>query len=166
MFVIPSSCVAFGKCIPPVGTRVAYTVIVDTKTGRPRAEDVAPEESAQAAMQQVQSLEAGVGGGGGGGPGPQAALAGTIIKATGQFGFIQQDSGGENMFVIPSSCPSFGNQVPPIGTRVTYGIITDNRTGRPRADWVEPEGGGSAGSGTWGAVGQGAPSHPHASAPY
>merc|ERR1719507_555421 len=124
MFVIPSCCEAFGmgKMIPPKGTRVLYSVVADEKTGRPRAMDVQPESAPVAAF--------------GGGN-----CAGTITKSTAQYGFIQQDSGGDNMFVIPSTCEAFGKQVPPVGTRVVYGVVADEKTGRPRADGVMPEGG-------------------------
>jgi len=62
-----------------------------------------------------------------------------MLKNNGNYGFIQQDAGGENMFVLASSCATFGGQLPPVGTRLTYGVTTDQKTGRPRAAWVEPE---------------------------
>jgi cold shock CspA family protein len=42
MFVIPPACEAFGRELPPVGTRVQYKVIMDSKSGRSRADSVGP----------------------------------------------------------------------------------------------------------------------------
>jgi len=122
MFVMPSSCMDFGNTIPPVGTRVVYTVVVDAKTGRPRAENVRAE-SPQGAWTD-----------------PSAGYPrGTILKDIGKYGFIQQDCGGDNMFVMPQGCAAFGGVIPPPGTRVMYTIVVDEKTGRPRAEEVMPE---------------------------
>merc|ERR1712151_430212 len=64
-------------------------------------------------------------------PAPMAAPAwgrasGVLLTDNGKFGFIQQDSGEENMFVMPFACQAFGGRLPPLGTRVTYAIVMDN----------------------------------------
>ncbi|CAE8609757.1 unnamed protein product, partial [Polarella glacialis] len=112
MFVMPAACRSFGSmAIPAVGTRVSYDVVLDPKSGRPRAENVQPlgplpaqMERAFATLSPHQGL-----------PGP--GHSGTVSKSGTSFGFIEQDSGGESMFVLPLSC---GGQIPPVGTRVTY----------------------------------------------
>merc|ERR1712232_1444417 len=43
VFVMPSDCVAFGKVIPPKGTRVLYVCGIDKQKGLPKAEEVQPE---------------------------------------------------------------------------------------------------------------------------
>uniref|UniRef100_A0A7S2VRV1 Cold-shock domain-containing protein n=1 Tax=Zooxanthella nutricula TaxID=1333877 RepID=A0A7S2VRV1_9DINO len=191
MFVLPP--------VPPVGARVAYDVVQDPKTGRPRAENVqvlsaagAPARgsfvSASPALRAppiAQRRPAGAGSYGAAqemsldevmdsmsgmswdqmqdltyediagrseehaAPQPPAAhggATGTVasINASGTFGFIAQDSGEADMFALPP--------VPPVGTRVSYDVVQDAKTGRPRAENVTCSGAG-AGIGTWGGRG-------------
>jgi cold shock CspA family protein len=108
MFVLPSA--DFDDRLPPIGTRVTYEVVTDQKTGRPRAED----------LQEVPVRRTGV-----------------IAKDKGGFGFIDQDGFEEEMFVLPPSCAGFDGKLPPIGTKVTFEVVKDGKTGRPRADDVQ-----------------------------
>lgn len=110
LFLLPGSCEAFGNVIPPQGTKVIYRIVMDGKTGKPRAEDVSSE---------VQEY------------------LGTVDKVLGNYGFIQQDN-GERMFVTPLACNSFGDRIPPPGTRVQFQVVTDQKTGKPRAEYVQP----------------------------
>lgn len=53
----------------------------------------------------------------------------------GKFGFIAQDAGGDDMFVL---APSLGEALLPVGTRVCYTTTVDAKTGKIRADSVTP----------------------------
>lgn len=117
-----------GSNIPPLGTQVSYEVVTDAKTGRPRAENVVPAgthstDFAAPAHEAVLN---------------NGRLTGTVLKNNGKFGFIQQDNGEPDMFVMPIACKAWGEVVPGEGTRVFYDVVQDVKTGRPRAESVEP----------------------------
>merc|ERR1712039_249358 len=112
----------FGNQLPPIGTRVVFSVGLDSQKGQPTAENVQSEESF--------SVSGDVG---------SQVLSGTMFKASGNFGFIKQDNGEADMFVMPAQCDSFGQTLPPVGTRVTYEVSTDAKSGRLRAENVELE---------------------------
>jgi len=153
MFVMPAACKAFGG-LPPLGTRLSYEVVIDSKTGRPRAENCMPERAAPAKSSygpQRRSSHSR--------PDPYAgreplklsadseddlgAGSGIVDKIGHTYGFIVQDSGvdsgDDRMFFMPGACVAFGGRMPPVGTRVQYRIVKDAKTGRPRAEDVEPD---------------------------
>lgn len=161
---MPAACAAFGGQIPPIGTLVGFDVVVDQKTGRPRAESVLPfvqTGERSRARRPPSRLNADVL------PGHHRAwntsparaalapsgvpvrrpraLSGTMSRDNGRFGFIEVDDGSADMFVMPAACASFGGMLPPLGTRISFDIIEDVKTGKPRAEHVQLiEAGGSA----------------------
>lgn len=138
--------------LPPPGTRVVYDVVMDPKKGRPRAENVQAADGIAAfgpaafgpAATGFRSNVRSEPYGRAAGWQPTTTrptdnlLIGTVKMVNEKFGFIQQDSGEADMFVIPPACEAFGRTLPPIGTRVSYRVVIDGKTGRPRADGVAP----------------------------
>ena len=45
------------------------------------------------------------------------------------YGCIKAEDGTE-MFVLPSTCPSFGNKLQAIGTKVTFRTVIDIKTNK------------------------------------
>lgn len=133
--------------LPPPGTRVVYDVVMDPKKGRPRAENVQAVDGNAAFGPSATGFRSSVRSepyGNAAGWQPTTTrptdhqLTGTVKMVNEKFGFIQQDSGEADMFVIPPACEAFGRTLPPIGTRVSYRVVIDGKTGRPRADGVAP----------------------------
>mmetsp|Transcript_41588 Transcript_41588/g.114611 ORF Transcript_41588/g.114611 Transcript_41588/m.114611 type:complete len:506 (-) Transcript_41588:177-1694(-) len=143
------------KGFPPIGTRVSYTVVVDPKNGRLRADNVEVEGQVASSSSGMvtaftsplsdASMQMSQGFGAGDNfsvslsqQGPQPGDAGsgmlTHIAGDGRFGFIKPDSGEADMFALP---PISG--FPPVGTRVTYSLVLD-RNGKIRADNLQVEG--------------------------
>merc|ERR1712176_1077135 len=79
------------------------------------------QKVAQAGFQQAGYQQGAMGG----------RLSGTMgsVKESGNFGFLKQDNGEPDMFVL--------SPLAPVGTRVTYEVIMDPKTGRPRAENVQ-----------------------------
>lgn len=135
MFVMPAECKGFGGQLPPVGTRVMYTIGADPQKGQPRAEDVFPEDENTEVMMQLGSTPRAANAS----LLPEGTFAGAVKKNHGSFGFILQDNGREDMFLMPAQCQAFGGICPAVGTRVVYSVVVDGKTGKPRAEEVQPE---------------------------
>jgi len=133
MFILPAACSAFGGILPALGARVQYYVVNDGKTGRPRADGASPASDLEGAQLFDQTF----------GQDPTAATpvelcTGTMYRDQGTFGFIKQDSGGPEMFVMPAACSAFGGVLPAVGVRMAYYVVNDGKTGRPRAEGAYP----------------------------
>jgi len=146
MFVLPGCCEAFGGVFPPIGTHVMYSINHDTRNGKPIAENVQPQSGAVGAMSLIQAAN-------------QAAynfnaaplstsasasadgpvFSGKFDRERGSFGFIKQDNGQDDMFVLPGCCEAFGGVFPTIGTQLTYTVNYDTRNGKPIAENVSPQ---------------------------
>lgn len=126
MFVLPGACKSFGEIFPPKGTRVTYDTVPDPKSGKLKAENVQPEGGAlaQAAVEPMSTTHSGV-----------------FDRERGNYGFIKQDNGEDDMFVLPGACKAFGERFPPKGTRVGYNIVSDSRSGKVKAEDLQLEGG-------------------------
>jgi cold shock CspA family protein len=189
MFLMPMACKSWGGSVPEEGVRVLYDVVIDAKTGRPRAEDVEPVQEyggaasrflddsggltpAYGAMAQRPNVRSQPYGQPSGidlrqvagppnhsmnvtwgmappmhmpvqQPVPQVqtdsqVLTGTMASINGKFGFIKQDNGEADMFVMPAACRHHGEALPAPGSRLQYQVMTDQKTGRPRAENVVP----------------------------
>jgi len=137
MFIMPAACSAFGGALPAVGARLQYYVVNDSKTGRPRAEAACPLSEGQdsgAAQPFAQNQF---------GQDPRATMpgelrVGSMLRDQGAFGFIMQDGDEQDMFILPAACGAFGGVLPALGARVQYYVVTDAKTGRPRAEGACP----------------------------
>lgn len=83
----------------------------------------------------------GKGGSSGGGSGRPS---GTFVRSKDTFGFIKMDDGQE-IFVLPGDCVGYDSVLPLLGCRVSLTIGTDQKTGKPKAEDVYPEGKGPPG---------------------
>jgi cold shock protein len=54
------------------------------------------------------------------------------------FGFIRSDGGGDAVFVHVTAAQRAGLCPPYEGKKITYEIVADDKTGRPRADNLRP----------------------------
>eukprot|EP00928_Gymnodinium_smaydae_P005281 TRINITY_DN11808_c0_g1_i2.p1 TRINITY_DN11808_c0_g1~~TRINITY_DN11808_c0_g1_i2.p1 ORF type:complete len:396 (-),score=56.68 TRINITY_DN11808_c0_g1_i2:267-1373(-) len=120
LFVFPPACEAFGREVPPVGTRVMFNIVTDEKTGRPRADCVQPAggDSGGAYAAVAAPHEAL----------PPGRKVGIMTTTNASFGFIRLENGEPDMFCLPP--------LPPPGARVSFETVMDAKTGRPRAENV------------------------------
>lgn len=130
IFVLPLSC-PYGV-LPEPGTRVEFTICTDKRTGKPRAEDVVLEgqgpQSKSARWQpkdekthwRSQDFS-------------DFSVTGEITKRTPKYGFIMSEECDDRILVIPSNCPGFGGELPPLGAVVTC-TVTKQRTSGSNTD--------------------------------
>ena len=117
MFVLPWSCP--NSVLPPVGSRVEFSIVTDSKSGKPRAEDVIPEGTRNKYRSNSWSPQAG------------ELCYGTFVKDAGKFGFIRHDDSSEEVFLHPSKCVGFDGKLPALGTRVKFKVEADADTRGP-----------------------------------
>ena len=110
MFVLPNDCPL--NTLPEVGTRVIYNVVLSANTNRPKAVDV-----------ELELVE--------------FSSTGTMSKDKGKFGFINQDNGKGDLFVVPLDCLS--ETLPAVGTRVIYNVVMEEKSRALKVVDVRPE---------------------------
>ena len=125
IFVLPFSCP--DSRLPPLESRVEYSIVRDPKTGKPRAEDVIPEGTGDDRPHS------------GWNPVPGEVYCGTICKETRRFCFVRHDDSSEELFLLPSDCVGFDSKLPPLGTRVKFSVEPPRSGPRRMAVNVGPE---------------------------
>jgi cold shock CspA family protein len=166
MFVMPAQCESFGGVFPPIGTEVAFEVVLDDKTGRRRAQNV----RLSGTFQNFLGTKGGKAQGKGGMPGKAAGKAcgkaagkaepfgkgvpgkglskgdqkgvttmrGILTHDKGKFGFVTLEDGVTTLFAMPLNCSGFGGAFPAVGTEVMFEVVPDSKTGKPRAENMRP----------------------------
>ena len=71
-------------------------------------------------------------------PEKPAWQTGTFISAKDKFGFIRQNGGGADLFVMNGACIGFGQQLPAIGMEVMFMLGLNPKTGKDMAQQVMP----------------------------
>ena len=104
--------IAPSNTLPELGTRVIYNVEIIATTNRPKAVVV-----------ELDLVE--------------NSSTGTINKHKGKFGFINQDNGKGDLFVVPLDC--LPQTLPAVGTRVIYNVVMEEKSRALKAVDVRPE---------------------------
>eukprot|EP00435_Cladocopium_sp_Y103_P046540 s2076_g13.t1 len=125
IFVLPYSCP--DSRLPPLGSRVEYSIVTDPKTGKERAEDVIPEGTGDDRPQS------------GWNPVPGEVYCGTVCKEAPRFCFVRHDDSSEELFLHPSDWLGFKFKLPPLGTRVKFSVDPPRRGPRKMAVNVDFE---------------------------
>lgn len=112
MFILPSQCIGFNSFVPPVGTRVQFTVGWSRQHEKKMATDVVPLDDHE----------------------DNEVFKGVVATNYGNYGFIK-DEEGEQIFVLPAYCSGWG--IFDVGTSVVFRKVESKKTGKPMAQDVE-----------------------------
>ena len=78
---VPKACVVYNGQFPEPGTRLAYSIVLAEKTGRPTAENVIPEAEIQLSSPYLHDAAP---------EDPEPFVTGQFLKSHGKYGFIQR----------------------------------------------------------------------------